>query len=121
MTATPSFPAERVYDYVHAPRKSAVLLDRLWPRGISKQALEGVAWEKEATPSTGLREWFHADPQGRFDEFCERFRQELQAPAAQAALQRLRALPRPLTLLTAARDPARSHIAVLQQVLGESR
>lgn len=117
MSAPANFPAERIYDYVHAPHKSAVLLDRLWPRGISKAALQGVAWEKDATPSTELRHWFHEDPEGRFDEFCQRFRQELAAPAAQAALERLRALPRPLTLLTAAKDPAHSYIAVLQQAL----
>ena len=77
MSALSNFPAERIYDYVHAPHKSAVLLDRLWPRGISKAALQGVAWEKDATPSTELRHWFHEDPEGRFDEFCQRFRQEL--------------------------------------------
>lgn len=112
------YPARRVYDYTHAPHAHAVLLDRLWPRGVSRQALQGVAWEKDATPSADLRRWFHADTQNRFEAFCERFRQELQQPAAQAALARLRAMPRPLTLLTAARDPARSHIAVLQQMLG---
>lgn len=117
MSAPANFPAERIYDYVHAPHKSAVLLDRLWPRGISKAALQGVAWEKDATPSTELRRWFHENPDARFAEFCGRFRQELQTPAAQAALQRLRAMPRPLILLTAAKNPARSHIAVLLQEL----
>ena len=43
MSAPANFPAERIYDYVHAPHKSAVLLDRLWPRSISKAALQDVA------------------------------------------------------------------------------
>lgn len=51
MSAPANFPAERIYDYVHAPHKSAVLLDRLWPRGISKAALQGVAWEKTPPPA----------------------------------------------------------------------
>ena len=59
----------RVHDFVAlpAPRPAAVLLDRLWPRGISKENMAGVAWEKDATPSTELRMWFHADPDGRFE------------------------------------------------------
>ncbi|MGP1516074.1 MAG: DUF488 domain-containing protein [Ottowia sp.] len=116
MTA-PACTAERVYEYVHAPHKNAVLLDRLWPRGIRRAQLENVAWEKDASPSTELRRWFHENPDARFAEFCGRFRQELQTPAAQAALQRLRAMPRPLILLTAAKNPAHSHIAVLLQEL----
>lgn len=78
-----------------------------WPRGLRKQRLEGVIWEKDATPSNELRSWFHEDPQERFDSFGTRFTQEVaDSDAAQEALKRIRALHRKfgsLTLLTAAR------------------
>ena len=103
-----------------APHPAAVLLDRLWPRGISKTQMAGVVWEKEATPSTALRQWLHVVPQARWDEFQLRFAQELQLPAAQAALARIRAQAQSaekMLLLTAAKVPERSHLWVLQQEL----
>ena len=112
---------QRAYDYDAQSGQHAVLLDRLWPRGLSKQKLEGVVWEKDATPSTELRHWLHEDHEGRFDSFSTRFTQELtDSEAAQQALQRIRSLHREhgaLTLLTAARDPEHSHLSVLARVL----
>ena len=70
----------RVHDFDAAEHLPAVLLDRLWPRGVRKERLEGTVWEKAATPSTALRVWFHEDREGRFDEFCRRLRQELPSP-----------------------------------------
>ena len=70
-----------VYDYLEAPDPApGILLDRLWPRGIAKEKLAGVLWEKDATPSAALRAWFHADSEERYPEFCTRFAFELQAP-----------------------------------------
>ncbi len=112
---------QRAYDFDAQSGQYAVLLDRLWPRGLSKQKLEGVVWEKDATPSTELRHWLHEDHEGRFDSFSTRFTQELtDSEAAQQALQRIRSLHREhgaLTLLTAARDPEHSHLSVLAKVL----
>lgn len=112
---------QRAYDYDAQSGQHAVLLDRLWPRGLSKQKLEGVVWEKDATPSTELRHWLHEDHEGRFDSFSTRFTQELtDSEVAQQALQRIRSLHREhgaLTLLTAARDPEHSHLSVLARVL----
>lgn len=112
---------QRAYDFDAQSGQYAVLLDRLWPRGLSKQKLEGVVWEKDATPSTELRHWLHEDHEGRFDSFSTRFTQELtDSEAAQQALQRIRSLHREhgaLTLLTAARDPEHSHLSVLARVL----
>lgn len=112
---------QRAYDFEAESGKHAVLLDRLWPRGLRKQRLEGVIWEKDATPSTELRKWLHADPQQRFDSFGTRFMQELaDSEAARQALERIRALHRQfgsVTLLTAARDPDHSHLSVLATVL----
>ena len=113
----------RVHDFVAlpAPRPAAVLLDRLWPRGISKENMAGVAWEKDATPSTELRMWFHADPDGRFDELQKRFAAELQAPAAQAALGRIAAQAQTagayMVLLTASKNLERCQLPVLQKAL----
>lgn len=112
---------QRAYDFDAQSGQHAVLLDRLWPRGLSKQKLAGVVWEKDATPSTELRHWLHEDHEGRFDSFSTRFTQELtDSEAAQQALQRIRSLHREhgaLTLLTAARDPEHSHLSVLAKVL----
>lgn len=112
---------QRAYDFDAQSGQYAVLLDRLWPRGLSKQKLEGVVWEKDATPSTELRHWLHEDHEGRFDSFSTRFTQELtDSEAAQQALQRIRSLHREhgaVTLLTAARDPEHSHLSVLARVL----
>ena len=112
---------QRVYDFDAQSGQYAVLLDRLWPRGLSKQKLAGVVWEKDATPSTELRHWLHEDHEGRFDSFSTRFTQELtDSEAAQQALQRIRSLHREhgaVTLLTAARDPEHSHLSVLARVL----
>ena len=112
---------QRAYDYDAQSGQHAVLVDRLWPRGLSKQKLAGVVWEKDATPSTELRHWLHEDHEGRFDSFSTRFTQELtDSEAAQQALQRIRSLHREhgaVTLLTAARDPEHSHLSVLAKVL----
>lgn len=112
---------QRAYDFDAQSGQYAVLLDRLWPRGLSKQKLAGVVWEKDATPSTELRHWLHEDHEGRFDSFSTRFTQELtDSEVAQQALQRIRSLHREhgaLTLLTAARDPEHSHLSVLARVL----
>ena len=112
------FQAMRVYDY--QPPLPAVLVDRLWPRGISKVRLAGVEWAKDVTPSTGLRQWFHQDPAARYDEFCQRYRAELAQPEIQPALQALRDMQQQhgtLILLTAAKDVAHSHLPVLHAVL----
>lgn len=112
---------QRAYDFDAQSGQYAVLLDRLWPRGLSKQKLAGVVWEKDATPSTELRHWLHEDHEGRFDSFSTRFTQELtDSEVAQQALQRIRSLHREhgaVTLLTAARDPEHSHLSVLARVL----
>ena len=115
------FQAMRVYDY--QPPLPAVLVDRLWPRGISKVRLAGVEWAKDVTPSTGLRQWFHQDPAARYDEFCQRYRAELAQAPLQAALNQLRQLHAQyggLILLSAAKDLQHSHLPVLAAVLANT-
>lgn len=95
-----------------------VLVDRLWPRGVSKDAARVDEWPKELTPSAELRRWYHAG-EGSYEEFARRYEAELAAPEAAEALERARAWVRegPVTLLTAVRSPEQSHAAVLAGLL----
>ncbi|MER5867335.1 DUF488 family protein [Kitasatospora sp. NPDC002040] len=115
---TPPVHLGRVYD-PHGPENGArILVDRLWPRGLSKELAALDGWPKALTPSTELRRWYHAG--GDFPAFRDRYLAELSAPDAQAELTALRdrAAAGPLVLLTAAKDPAHSHAAVLRELLG---
>ena len=95
-----------------------VLVDRIWPRGLSKQRADLDEWCKQVAPSTELRNWYGHDP-ARFDEFSRRYRAELQEPGRAEALQHLRALAkrRNLTLLTATKHSEISEAAVLANLL----
>ncbi|MBT2540007.1 DUF488 family protein [Streptomyces sp. ISL-44] len=95
-----------------------VLVDRLWPRGLAKEAAAVDEWPRAVTPSTELRKWFHGG--GSAVEFRRRYEAELAAPESVAELDRLRSLAAagPLTLLTSVKDPASSHAAVLAELLG---
>lgn len=110
----------RVYD---PPEPEAdgvrVLVDRLWPRGLSKEAAAVEEWPREVTPSAELRRWFHGG--GSPGEFRRRYEAELGSAGAVAELERLRGLAAagPVTLLTAVRDPASSHAAILADLLAD--
>jgi uncharacterized protein YeaO (DUF488 family) len=93
-----------------------VLVDRLWPRGISRERAALAAWVPELAPSPALRRWFGHDPE-RWVEFRHRYRAERLAQAA--GLERLResAARAPVTLLYGARDPEHNHALVLREVL----
>jgi uncharacterized protein YeaO (DUF488 family) len=95
-----------------------VLVDRLWPRGMSKADVALDEWLKDAAPSTELRRWYGHDVD-RFDEFARRYRAELRRPPASAAVDRLIGLARSetITLLTATRDVEHSGARVLQEHL----
>jgi uncharacterized protein YeaO (DUF488 family) len=108
----------RVYDPPEPEDGTRVLVDRLWPRGLAKDAARVDEWPKALTPSTELRRWYHAGG-GSYEEFGERYAAELAAPEAAEALGRVRELLRegPVTLLTASKDTATSHAAVLARLL----
>ncbi|WP_176710048.1 DUF488 domain-containing protein [Streptomyces sp. Wb2n-11] len=109
----------RVYEPPSPDDGTRVLVDRLWPRGLSKETAEVDEWPKALTPSTELRRWYHG-PSGGFKEFTRRYEAELAGPEAAAALRDLRELAKAgdrITLLTAARDPDRGHTAVLRRLL----
>ncbi|NJP53238.1 DUF488 family protein [Streptomyces sp. SBST2-5] len=110
----------RVYEPPEADDGVRVLVDRLWPRGLAKEAARIDEWPKGLTPSTELRRWYHAG-EGSFEEFRERYEAELEVPEAAELLQHLRELVAegPVTLLTASRQPERSQAAVLARLLEE--
>ncbi|GAA1059778.1 DUF488 domain-containing protein [Agromyces bracchium] len=110
---------KRVYDAPEASDGVRVLVDRLWPRGVSKERAELDEWLKDAAPSPELRtEWHHADAD-RFDEFAARYRAELDGNPAAQALLALAGERERVTLLYGARDAVRNHAAVLRDWLGE--
>ncbi len=118
----PDVRVRRVYDEPSAADGTRVLVDRIWPRGLRKDAMRLDDWAKDVTPSAELRTWYGHDP-ARFSEFRQRYLRELAGSTQRAALGRLRALAsagRPLTLLTATKDIEHSQAAVLAQLLRQS-
>lgn len=107
---------KRVYDAVSRSDGTRVLVDRLWPRGISKDRARITLWLKDAAPSNELRTWFHEDPDARFQVFQQKYRAELRARGA-GLKTRFKALKRPVTLVTAVKTLDRSHIPVLRSFL----
>ena len=117
MSAT-SVRVRRIYEDVQADDGTRVLVDRLWPRGMSKAAAHLDEWCKQIAPSPELREWYQHDP-ALLPEFTQRYQLELQTPERAAALEHLRTLAKTgtLTLLTATRVPEISHARVLADLL----
>jgi uncharacterized protein YeaO (DUF488 family) len=118
MTATTDVRVRRVYDPPDPADGYRVLVDRLWPRGLSKSAAAWDEWAKAVAPSDELRRWYGHEVD-KFAEFQERYEAELQAPERADALAHLRHLAGsgPLTLLTATKDVAHSQAAVLATLL----
>jgi uncharacterized protein YeaO (DUF488 family) len=109
---------KRVYDQPEPGDGTRVLVDRLWPRGLSKERAKVDAWLKEVAPSNDLRKWFGHDPE-KFAEFRRRYEAELESEPGQEALARLRDLARqgPVTLVFAAHDSEHNDAVVLRDVL----
>jgi uncharacterized protein YeaO (DUF488 family) len=108
----------RAYDPATPDDGYRVLVDRLWPRGVSKERAVLDLWAKDVSPSTELRRWFRHDP-ARWEEFKRRYRQEIAAhpevlqPLLKAAVEG------PLTLVYGARDTEHNEAVVLQQIIEE--
>jgi uncharacterized protein YeaO (DUF488 family) len=105
-----------VYNEPSPDDGTRVLVDRLWPRGLSKELARLDSWCRTVSPSSELRIWYGHDP-ARFEEFAERYRAELADPSRQAALDHLREFDGTVTLLTATTQPDISHAAVLADLL----
>jgi uncharacterized protein YeaO (DUF488 family) len=109
---------------IYEPRSRAdgvrVLVDRLWPRGVSKDEAKLDLWLKEIAPSTELRKWFAHDP-SKWAEFKKRYRAELKNNDAVVELKRLVRRSKHVTLLYAARDAAHNEAEVLRLMIEGKR
>jgi len=111
---------KRIYE---PPQKSdgyRVLVDRVWPRGLSKDAAQIDLWMKDIAPSTALRKWFNHDP-ARWVGFQEKYRAELRELGDKLDELRARAKKEPVTLLYGAKDTEHNQAVVLRDVLAEKR
>jgi uncharacterized protein YeaO (DUF488 family) len=108
----------RIYEPPEPDDGVRILVDRLWPRGVSKDAARVDEWPKALTPSTELRRWYHAR-EGSYEEFARRYEAELAAPEAAELLDGVRASADKgqVTLLTASKEPEHSHAAVLVRLI----
>ncbi len=106
---------KRAYEPAARSDGQRILVDRLWPRGLSKDKARLDLWLKDIAPSTGLRQWFGHDPE-KWPEFRKRYRAELRG---NPALPGLRAMARrgQVTLVYAARDREHNEAIVLKQIL----
>jgi len=108
----------RIYGEDADSEGARILVDRLWPRGVSKVAAALDEWCRAVAPSNELRHWYEHDP-AKFGEFTKRYEQELADPERAAALDSLREWHArgPVTLLTATKQAGISHAAVLAGIL----
>jgi uncharacterized protein YeaO (DUF488 family) len=108
----------RVYEDPGRRDDIRVLVDRVWPRGVTKERANLDEWCKDVAPSTALRKWYGHEPQ-RFEEFTRRYRAELRGQERAEALKHLEDLAKrgTLTLLTATKDPEISEAAVLAALI----
>jgi len=111
-----SIAIKRAYDEPSAKDGVRILVDRLWPRGMSKSKLKIDAWPRELTPSTDLRKWYGHEP-ARFAEFRRRYRAELAEHAKELDAVRTMVKGRSATLITATREVDLSHAAVMRGIL----
>lgn len=115
---------KRAYDPADPSDGTRVLVDRLWPRGVSRERAALDDWAKEVAPSAELRTEWHHDPEGRspahFAAFAARYRAELATGEGLAALDALAALARSvprITLVYGAKVPVENHVVVLREAL----
>jgi uncharacterized protein YeaO (DUF488 family) len=108
---------KRVYDPPSSEDGLRILIDRLWPRGLSKNALKLDTWVKHLSPSNALRKWYQHDPE-KFAEFRRRYVAELKSQGEAIDELREAVRGRTVTLLTATKELELSHATVLRELLG---
>lgn len=110
---------KRVYEDPESSDGYRVFVDRLWPRGMKKEAMHYDLWAKDITPSPEIRQWFHQDPDARWHEFAGLYRKELDgSDAVKAFVEKIRQYP-VVTLLYASRSPDHNHALILKDFLDE--
>lgn len=105
---------KRAYEKAEPADGRRVLVDRLWPRGVSKAEIKIDGWEKDVAPSPALRQWFGHDPK-RWVEFKKKYKAELRG--RQKELLALKKSARRLTLVYGAKDPEHNHALILKEAL----
>jgi len=114
---------KRVYDPASLSDGVRVLVDRLWPRGLTKEKARIDEWLRDLAPSDELRTWYHARP-SQWMNFRKRYLAELHSPEATAALEKLYALAnkrKTITLLYASKNTERNNATVLKDLLDGMR
>jgi uncharacterized protein YeaO (DUF488 family) len=107
---------KRAYEPAASSDGYRVLIDRLWPRGVSREQADLDEWARELAPSSELRQWFGHEP-SRFEEFRRRYQDELRHKRSRIAELRARARKGTLTLVYSARDAEHNDAVVLGEVL----
>ncbi|MDD2197270.1 MAG: DUF488 domain-containing protein [Bacteroidales bacterium] len=107
---------KRIYDEPAEDDGSRILVDRIWPRGVSKEKANLDEWNKDIAPSTELRKWFDHKEE-RFEEFTLKYRNELKEKEEQLNELRKIANSEPISLLYAAKSPILNNAIVLKDVL----
>lgn len=110
---------KRAYDPESPEDGYRVYIDRLWPRGLSHETFHYDSWDKEIAPSTELREWFHQDPENRWDGFEEKYKTELAGNPAFEALRKEIADKPKVTLLFSSHDREHNNAVVVQTMLAQ--
>ncbi|WP_294082812.1 DUF488 domain-containing protein [Proteiniphilum sp. UBA5384] len=112
---------KRIYEQLGDDDGYRILIDRLWPRGVSKENAHVDLWLKEIAPSTELRKWFGHDPE-KWKEFGERYRKELSEEEEKEDLRRIKDLEKEhenVTLLYAGKDEVHTHALVLLEMINK--
>ncbi|MDD5702457.1 MAG: DUF488 family protein [Dehalococcoidales bacterium] len=109
---------KRAYDKPESTDGRRVLIDRLWPRGLSKAKAKIDEWLKDLGPSTELRKWFGHDP-GKWEEFRQKYLQELSGPGKTALLEKIARMAEQtdVTLVYSARDTPHSDVKVVEELV----
>lgn len=109
---------KRIYQPAEPTDGHRVLVDRLWPRGITRERAKIDEWLKEIAPSHELRKWFHKEPE-QWNEFERRYVKELRSPLKKELIEQLRdrAVDGTITLLFSVRDEIHNHASVLRNML----
>ncbi len=111
---------KRAYEPKEPTDGERILIDRLWPRGVSKAEAGIDVWMKDMGPSTELRKWFGHDPE-KWEEFKKRYLEELSSPEKTRLLEDIaqRARKGTVTLIYSAKDTEHSDVKVLEELIGQ--
>ncbi|HEY1268302.1 MAG TPA: DUF488 domain-containing protein [Candidatus Binatia bacterium] len=111
---------KRVYEPSRPPDGYRILIDRLWPRGLSKAKASIDEWRKDLAPSDRLRKWFNHEPK-KWDEFRRRYHEELRPKAEELRELARKKRPGTITILYGARDKEHNNAVALKELLEELR